>query len=111
MLACVNGLAIMPFTSSLGSVPLCHRIGRPLGRATSMAVSAGIRRGDLHRQVWPWHPKTVITPTIDHHIESLDHVTRDALRGLGVRLMEVMLRAVVFCRQMALRAQRLAWGP
>lgn len=107
----VNGLAVVPSTSPMGSIPLRQCIGCPLWSATDVAVGAGIGCTDLHRQVRPWHAKAVVAPTIDHHIEAFAHVTGNTLGTCRVRLVEVMLRPVIGCGQVTLRTEGIALCP
>ena len=92
------------------AVPLVHRRGGPVGLAVGVALRAGIRAAERHRQVGTRHADAVVAPRVDHHVVLRRHVALDALRALRARLVEVMLLRVERGGVVAARAQRIAFG-
>ena len=53
---------------SRGPPPSGRRVGGPLRRLLRVAVGAGVRRAELHRQVGTRHAEAVVVARVDHHV-------------------------------------------
>src|SRR5215510_3045125 len=89
-------------------VPLSHRVRRPFGWVLLMALVAGVGGAQRDRAVGPWDAQAVVVARVNHHIRGRRHVARRARGALGPGLVVVVLRRVVFDREVALGAHRVA---
>ena len=104
---CQGGVRII---ATLWPKPCHDLVHRPGLRAICVAGCANIWRTDLRRHIRARNAEGVIPPPIHAHIGHGWHVAGYALCASTARRMPMMFRHIKTCRQVALRADRVAFG-
>ena len=91
-------------------VPRADAVARPLGAALGVTLRAGVGRADLDRQIRARHTQAVVVARMDDHVGLRRHVATGTRRSRRADTMEMMRRAVVLRRQVALAADGVSGG-